>query len=131
LLCCYCSCSSWGDIIQNIALLVQFHHAFTMLSAYCTMERMQPCPAAMPGSYAQQPCPAAMPGSHARQPCPAAMPGSHARQPCPAAMPGSFARQLCSAALQIYYKCNNRPKAGMQPCILLLGRLFSLSFFRN
>jgi hypothetical protein len=105
---------------QNTALLSNF----TMLSAYCTIAR-QPCPAALPGSFARQPCleakyqiqlkilhyclhspcfqhiaplHAPLPCSLARQPFPAALPGSLARQPCPAALPGSLARQPCPPA---------------------------------
>jgi hypothetical protein len=102
LLCCSCSCSSWGDIRQNTALLVQFHHAFIILhhGAHAALPDSldrQPCPAASPGSLAKQPCPAALPGSLPRKPSPAALPGSLARQPSPAALPCSFARQLCPA----------------------------------
>jgi hypothetical protein len=84
LLCCCCSScssSSWGDISQNTALLVQFHHAFSILHhgpwLACSLAR-QPCPAALPGSFAQQLCPAALPGSFALQLCPAALTGSFA-----------------------------------------------------
>jgi hypothetical protein len=60
-------------IAQNIALLSNFtmHSAALPGSRACSLAR-QPCPAALPESFA----PAALLGSLARQPCSAALPGS-------------------------------------------------------
>jgi hypothetical protein len=46
---------------------------------------------------------------HCMQPCQAALSGSFARQHCPAAMPGSLAQQPSPVAFQKYYKFNKRP----------------------